>query len=326
MDQSRERSLYFLLQAVARQMSFQDPDKWKVRTAIKSIAIKDLGENWEVIATCDSKISTKLVPKGSFIFYYTKAPENLELDPAIQNQNSARELLRGLFETFGFVTQIKAKEVKKLRFIYQKIIKIILSLIVTLVLLQSQFELSKIVVYLYFIISFIVEFKFLRFGWQSQIYRLPEYLIPLLAIGYMQNQSVFAFAIIIDWIWMEISTFLATPTRIKYRHKLSVLFYSSAILFNVNVFSGHSEFTVLLFILCTMTIEILEVSSKRQYREALVVLVATIGGSLIALINVILNMNGVISMVLVFSLVIYIVFVGKGNSMRRFLLPLLLLA
>ena len=68
MDQSREKSLYFLLQAVARQMNFQDPDKWKVRSAIKSIVIKDLGENWEVVATCESKISTKLIPKSSFLY------------------------------------------------------------------------------------------------------------------------------------------------------------------------------------------------------------------------------------------------------------------
>ena len=326
MDQSREKSLYFLLQAVARQMNFQDPDKWKVRSAIKSIVIKDLGENWEVVATCESKISTKLIPKSSFVFYYTKSAENLALDPAIQNQNSARELLSDLFESFGFVTQIKAKEVKTSRPVYQILIKMILSLIVTLILLQSQFEFSKVIVYMYFIISFIAEFKSWRFGWQSQIYRLPEYLIPLLAIEYMQNQNVFAFAIILDGIWREISSFLATPTRLKYRIKLSVLFYSSAILFTAKVFSGSSEFTVLIFIICIMIIEILEVSAKRKFREALVVLAASLGGFLIAFTNMISNINGVISTVLVFTLVIYIVFVGKGNSMRRFLLPLLLLA
>ena len=142
----------------------------------------------------------------------------------------------------------------------------------------------------------------------------------------MQNQNVFAFAIILDGIWREISSFLATPTRLKYRIKLSVLFYSSAILFTAQVFRGSSEFTVLIFIICIMIIEILEVSAKRKFREALVVLAASLGGFLIAFTNMISNINGVISTVLVFTLVIYIVFVGKGNSMRRFLLPLLLLA
>lgn len=307
-------------------MSFQDPDKWKVRTAIKSIEIKDLGENWEVTATCESKISTKLIPKSSFIFYYTKAAENLELDPAIQNQNSARELLRELFESFGFVTQIKTEEVKTSRFLYQNIIKLILSLIVTLVLLQAQYEFSKVIVYLYFIISFVTEFKSWRFRWQPHIYRLPEYLIPLIALEYMQNKNVYAFAVILDWLWREISTFLAKPTRIEYRLKLSVFFYSSAILFTAAVFSGSSEITVLLFIICTMSIEILEVSTKGKFREASLILAVTLGGFLIVFTNVISNMNGVISTALVFSLVIYIVFVGEGNSMRRFLLPLLLLA
>jgi len=75
-----------------------------------------------------------------------------------------------------------------------------------------------------------------------------------------------------------------------------------------------------------MAIEILEVSAKRKFREALVVLAAFLGGFLITITNMISNVNGVISTALVFTLVIYIVFVGKGNSMRRFLLPLLLLA
>lgn len=90
-DLSRNRSLYFLLQATARQISWQEEDRKQVNDCMSSLSVTSFEDKWKIETGKGSRIV--YVSKSKFNFY--RHSDDVQI--ARQNVSEAKSVLIELF-------------------------------------------------------------------------------------------------------------------------------------------------------------------------------------------------------------------------------------
>ena len=89
-DQSRKKSLYFLLLNVLRSRS--NTNNEMVRALITSLSIDDLGDDWQISTNLNGEISKHIVKKSEFSLYQTK-PTGQDVLKVYQDNRKAAEII-----------------------------------------------------------------------------------------------------------------------------------------------------------------------------------------------------------------------------------------
>jgi len=105
-DKSRSKSLYFLLQAVARTLSLSKTDRETLKSGMATLSINENHENW-IISTELQKKSLS-IPKSNFKFY--KHSDSSEI--ADQNKAEASKVILSLFPTLELNRLVNTKFAK----------------------------------------------------------------------------------------------------------------------------------------------------------------------------------------------------------------------
>ena len=101
-DQSRERSLFFLLSTIARNLDTPQEIKAQFKESIGSLQIRDNGETWLIsIRSLNDQPDEISFPKNRFSFYPVKSADRYDTNPAVLNRNSAEEVLMYFYGKFG---------------------------------------------------------------------------------------------------------------------------------------------------------------------------------------------------------------------------------
>lgn len=139
-DKSRERSLFFLLSTIARNLDTPNEVKTKFKASIGSLHISEEGENWKIsIRNIDDNSEEILVPKSKFSFYPVKSADRYEVNPVVLNRNSAEEVLMFFYGKFN----IKVAGKKNFEKVPYKISSSLISLILLslgIIFAQSELE------------------------------------------------------------------------------------------------------------------------------------------------------------------------------------------
>ena len=100
-DESRKRSLYFLLMVEARKRTLQSGDIQNARAISKNLEVHESSDLWLITSrTNESSISVE-VPKSSFQFYPTKNAQAYEIEPSVLNGKSAAWVINELYQAAG---------------------------------------------------------------------------------------------------------------------------------------------------------------------------------------------------------------------------------
>ncbi len=185
-DNSRQRSLYFLILATLRKLVSQSEDLPSARELAKNLTVLENSESWEVATSLRSEKIVVMVPKTDFRFYPTKDLSSYEVEPSKQNAASAKSVIKALFEEAGISNSqfpvVSKSESKKKRFSSLKLnILEIPTLFIVVLLLQLRFIpanamiLAKVLFGAYLFVSLI--------GKRKVQVEFRKFTIPLIAFG-----------------------------------------------------------------------------------------------------------------------------------------------
>jgi len=134
-DESRKKSLYFLLLAIGRQRAVDNPTfRDKYRAAFNSLSIEKMDDFWEISVSVNGSLVNQLVPRNAFKFYTTgfseiedstvdtnkkvannfwekiEAEIGIEIELGNQNKKTSRPItsLRGLLDVTGSILMLVA--------------------------------------------------------------------------------------------------------------------------------------------------------------------------------------------------------------------------
>jgi len=107
-DQSRLKSLYFLLQSTARLLPLNNAERALLNSAMPFLTIQGSEENW-IISFSESRNASTIVPKANFNFY--KHSDDIEI--ARNNKIEATKLLITLFPELHVRSIISKDQVHK---------------------------------------------------------------------------------------------------------------------------------------------------------------------------------------------------------------------
>ena len=100
-DQSRLKSLYFLLLATARKRVLNSSDPSIAREIIKHLEIRELEDSWEISAHLTNGSINILREKSKFTFYATKNETSYDVEPSVSNKYQAELVVNELFKKAG---------------------------------------------------------------------------------------------------------------------------------------------------------------------------------------------------------------------------------
>jgi hypothetical protein len=110
-DESRKKSLYFLLLAIGRQRVVENPTfRSEYRSAFNSLKIEKVDDFWEISVSVNGSLVTQLVPRNAFKFYTTGFSE-IEDSTVDANKNRANNFWEKIEAEFG--PEIKVRNEKK---------------------------------------------------------------------------------------------------------------------------------------------------------------------------------------------------------------------
>jgi len=95
-DQSREKSLLFLLTRHARENISQEHFE-KFKLSLRTLQVIQDAEMWDISCIMEDKKRSVSTPKSDFIFYSTKSKDRYPIDPQELNRKSAEKVLAMLY-------------------------------------------------------------------------------------------------------------------------------------------------------------------------------------------------------------------------------------
>ena len=317
-DKSREKSLYFLLLAVARQLQFKSTNQSLVREAINNILVEEKDEVWIVSTNINGEYSPTQVTMTNFKFYQTREIEPEGTNPAEKNKQSAVETLLSLFEPYGF-TSNSVKVRTKNEFKFTSFLVRTLFLIMGLALIQlNEFDYpNSLLLIAILIVSTLT----------SQIKLTFDYLLFLLLTGFLTyfagqtNKVNLQLAIIC--LFFACVYVLNQKMRMTFSRLVRVVATSAACVFYYFTANNANMYLwALVFFL--MVNEFLEIQSR--VKRELFLLVSTFAGFLVLIALAAIQGNlSIAKILLVMGLETYLVLYGRAQSMGRFFLPAALL-
>jgi hypothetical protein len=313
-DRSREKSLYFLLLAVARQLQFVSTDQTHVRAAINNIIVEEEDEAWVISTNVNGEYSQTQVAKTNFKFYQTREIEPEGTNPAEKNKQSAVETLLRLFEPYGFTSnskKVKTKnKIEPTSFVFRSFFMLIGLAVIQL----NEFDFPNTLLLIAILIVITLT---------SQMKWTFDYLLFLLVTGfltYFAGQTtkvnlplaiIFLFFTCVYVINQKMRITFSRSVRVIATLVASVFYFLTANDANMNLWA-------VVFLL--MINEFLEIQSR--VKRELFLLASTFAGFLVLIALAAMQGNLSIAKVfLVLGLETYLVFYGGAQSMGRFFLP-----
>jgi hypothetical protein len=112
-DESRKRSLYFLLMTEARKQTLQSGNIEMARSITSNLDVIEAEDSWLVTSKVDSTEISVEVPKKKFQFYPTKNAESYEIEPSILNKQSAASVINDLYQRSGIELELHVEKNKR---------------------------------------------------------------------------------------------------------------------------------------------------------------------------------------------------------------------
>jgi hypothetical protein len=103
LDNSRQRSLHFLILATLRKYVSQSNDVPAARELAKNLVVIESEDNWEIVTTINSEKISTTIPKTNFKFYATKDVSAYEIEPSQLNAMSAKSVVEKIFNAAGII-------------------------------------------------------------------------------------------------------------------------------------------------------------------------------------------------------------------------------
>jgi hypothetical protein len=100
-DQSRLKSLYFLLLVNARKRVLNSSDPLVAREIVKYLEIRELEDFWEISTRVADGAINILREKSNFTFYPTKNESSYGVEPSVSNKYQAELVVNELFQKAG---------------------------------------------------------------------------------------------------------------------------------------------------------------------------------------------------------------------------------
>ena len=100
-DESRQKSLYFLILATLRKNVLGTTDIQIASELARNLRIKELDKDWEVTSFFQNREIKTSISKSEFKFYPTKNESSYEIEPSTQNTISAKLVVKDLFDSAG---------------------------------------------------------------------------------------------------------------------------------------------------------------------------------------------------------------------------------
>ncbi len=313
-DKSREKSLYFLLLAVARQMNFRSPDKSLLREAINNIKITESDDKWEISTHVYEKRNTISTPKSEFSFYQTRSLEIGGIDPVVKNKESARKALIQLFKPFNFEIDITNVSEKQNTNGLQTFLGLLFFIIATIPIYLADIEAAnKITLFIILIISFIHRKK--RF---TRNYLFFLVLLCCILFFIYRSSNISYQLIILSFVSFLYIGIKRVLTKVGLRI-FGFLTITSVVLFSFE-FNENERYLIILICFLMLNEVISEFASK--WRRELMLVLVNLGGILtIIFVGVYYGDLTIAKLLLGIGFEIYLVFFGKAQSISRFLLP-----
>jgi hypothetical protein len=112
-DESRKRSLYFLLMTEARKQTLMSGDIEKARSISSNLEVSELEDSWLVVSKSAEAYVSIEIGKKNFQFYPTKNADSYEIEPSVLNQSSAQEVIKQLYEKVGITQHSEPQKVNR---------------------------------------------------------------------------------------------------------------------------------------------------------------------------------------------------------------------
>ena len=316
-DSSRQKSLFFLLQAVARQVGFKSVNQAQVHEAIKNLSVEDEDQFWLLSTTVGGSKNFIRVSKTQFSFYQTRSVEDNGPNPAEKNKTNAVEALTQLFQPYNFNHNMnlttKVYSPKSRRDIVLKI-----TLWIIFVFLCSQFDLTAIKnIALTSIFTHMLFNKRIR---KSQEFYFSIFLSFFVLYYVLQSDEITiisAMILLASNIYRFLQPFLTNFIGRIIRTISLVL--SLFVLFVNNPMQQNQYWTTLFSIL--LLNESLQNLSVKKYREFGLVFVSLFGVVSLIYLGVIVGNFSLPKLLFILLSELFLIFYGNSRSISRFLIP-----
>ena len=186
-DNSRQRSLYFLILATLRKYVSQSEDLISARELAKNLTIVENSESWEISTSLQEKKISVTASKVDFKFYPTKDLSSYEVEPSKQNSASAKSVVKFLFKEAGianlqFPENSNSEGKKKEKFPVFDLNTIEMSMIfITALFLhlriipESVVPIIRTILGVYLLVSLV--------GWRNIQSKVLKFAIPIISFG-----------------------------------------------------------------------------------------------------------------------------------------------
>ena len=111
-DESRKKTLIFLLTRTARGLNLGGHSQSKILTAMNSLEIDEKLEEWDISVYDGNTLRKTTIPKSNFSFYATKPSHTYEVDPFQKNTQSSLQVLEDLFPEYLMPSKIGMKVIQ----------------------------------------------------------------------------------------------------------------------------------------------------------------------------------------------------------------------
>jgi hypothetical protein len=111
-DESRKKTLIFLLTRTARGLNLGGISQSKILTAMNSLEVIEKSEEWHVSIFHGDTLRNTTIPKSNFSFYATKPSHTYEVDPFQKNTQSSLRVLEDLFPEYLMPSKISMKVIR----------------------------------------------------------------------------------------------------------------------------------------------------------------------------------------------------------------------
>ena len=125
-DQSREKSLYFLLLSTLRRNNLHQGKPEKTKQLVKNLEILELDDDWVILSVVDTLEETVTISKTEFKFYPNKKLSSYSDDPTLLNKETANYIVRSLYELFEILKDSSVPDLQKKLFKFPFQITIVL--------------------------------------------------------------------------------------------------------------------------------------------------------------------------------------------------------
>ena len=113
LDQSRKKSLYFLLLSTLRRNNLEQAKPEKTKQLVKNLDILELENDWVIFSEVDNIQQAVTISKTEFKFYPNKKLSSYSEDPTILNKMTAGNIIKTFYELFGIAKEPLAPKTHK---------------------------------------------------------------------------------------------------------------------------------------------------------------------------------------------------------------------